>query len=48
VVERMCVATGRVGGRKGVGVGWGAQAEAKIKANRTANKFGRGQMRSIS
>ena len=29
MVERICVGAGFVGGRKGVGVTWGEQAEAK-------------------
>jgi hypothetical protein len=50
VVERICVGWGWVGGRKGVSVAWGAQAEAKIKTDRTANNCGRSRewMRSIS
>ncbi len=42
VVERICVGGGWVGGRNGVSVAWGAQAEAKTKPNETANRYRRG------
>jgi hypothetical protein len=37
VVDRICVGASFVGGRKGVGAVWGAQAEAKIMIERRIN-----------
>jgi len=41
VVARICVGAGRVGGRNGVSVAWGAQAAANIKVRNHAIKPGR-------